>query len=190
MKKILAALVATITMAFSGGNIAPVTQVTPDTTDFYAGIGFGAGWTYRTGDWDFSSDTDGSVVDPMIGARLGYTFYRYDAFEAAIEGRIMSTFNADDVDTTVYNVFVKPEYWFTPEIGVYGLLGYGYTRWNAGEDAAHKSGFAGGLGAEYQFTKNVSVSADWVTNVWDRDVAEFDEKVNQDVVTLWVNYNF
>jgi opacity protein-like surface antigen len=125
----------------------------------------------------------------MMGVRAGWTFYRNDAFESAIEGRIMSTFNADDFDTTVYNVFVKPEYWITPEIGVYGLVGYGYTRWNAGEESIHKSGFAGGLGAEYQFTKNVSVSADWVTNVWDKKVGSIDN-INQDVVTLWVNYKF
>jgi len=190
MKKIMMSAIVASGLLMAGGDISPVTQVTPDSSDFYVGLGLGSTWTYTKGDFDLTDDVLGkSYVDPMMGFRAGYTFWRSGDFEAAVEGRVLASFDSNDFDTTVYSAFIKPEYWVTPEIGVYGLGGYSYTRWNAGGWSDHQGSFAFGLGAEYQITKSVSVSADWVSNVWNDNVAGV-KNLNNDVAMVWLNYKF
>ena len=191
VKSIVLSLMVAASAVFAGGNISPVVPVVEDEPiGIYVGGGLGSTWTYETGDFDFSSDTGSSKVDPAIGLRLGYEFAKYGNFGFAVEGRIVSSFDANDFDTTVYSAFLKPEYYIEgTEFGLYGLAGYSYTRWNVGDVDSDKSGFAFGLGAEYALTKNVSVSADWTSNVWKDDVDGADN-VNNDVVMVWLNYKF
>ncbi len=194
MKKIFMALVASLTLGFAGGNIAPVASVVDESplAGLYIGGGLGSTWTYDTGDFDFSSDTDKSVVDPAIGLRVGYDFYKNSGFVVGAEGRIVASFDANDFDTTVYSLYLKPGYEFEGTgFGVYGLAGYSWTRWDAGEDSINTDGFSFGLGAEYSFTKHLSVAVDWTSNVWDDSISDVDGKnINNDVVMVWVNYKF
>jgi len=194
MKKLITTLMAVGTIAFAGGNISPVEPVVAEdsaTTGAYVGLGLGSTWTYTKGNFDFSSDVAGeSYIDPMLGINLGYTFYTVGAFDLSAEGRILASYNANDFDTTVYSAYLKPKYTFTDYgFGVYGLLGLAHVRWNDGAYSVNKTGFSFGLGAEYQITKRVSVSADWTSNIWNKEVDGV-KNLNNDVVMVWLNYKF
>jgi len=191
MKKILMSVIASASILMAGGNISTVAPVSeaPSYTGLYVGAGLGSTWTYTKGDFDFSDDTTKSVVDPAIGLRVGYNFWQYGSFVLGTEGRLTASFDADDTDVTSYEVFVKPEYFVTPEFSVYGLAGYGWTRWNEGSAVYKSNGFAGGLGVGYKLTKDVSVSADWVTSVWNKDLMG-EKDLNNDKVMVWLNYKF
>jgi opacity protein-like surface antigen len=196
MKKLMSALVAFMFSAIlmAGGNIAPIAQVAPDsdsTIGMYVGAGVGSSWTYHKGDFDFASDKAGkSYVDPLTGIKVGYEFYRDGSIGVAIEGRMLASINADDFDTSIYSAYLKPEYYFGEyPIGVYGLIGASHVRYNDGSDSESHNGFSFGLGAEYQITKRISVSADWTSNLWNKD-ALGGKDINNDVAMVWVNFKF
>lgn len=196
MKKFLAAIVAVMLSAgtsFAGGDIAPVAQVSPasDSSDFYLGLGAGTNWTYHKGDFDFSNTVVGeSYVNPVIGLKGGYEFYKVGDFGFAVEGRVLSTINADYFDTSVYSLYIKPEYYIGDTgYGVYGLIGASHLRFNDGTGSENANSFSFGLGAEYQITKRISVSADWTSNMWNKDVLG-GKDINDDTVMVWVNFKF
>jgi opacity protein-like surface antigen len=196
MKKIIMALaILGSTLLMAGGDIKPaetavVAEVPSSKTGLYAGVGLGVGYTYTEGNFDFSDDVAGeSYVDPMVGLKVGYDFYKTGDFTAAVEGRLMSSFNSNDFDTTVYSAFLVPKYEVMRDGRVYGLIGASRVRYNVGNDTESYTDFAFGLGAEYDITKDVSVSVDWTSNMWNNDKDCLDD-LNNDIVAMYVTYKF
>jgi len=190
MKKIVM-LMAFVGTLWAGGDVAPVEPVVSvvKQKDFYVGAGLGTTWNYRKGDFEFADDEKYSKVDPAVGIKAGYTFYRDGDFSASAEGRLVSTFNSNDLDTTVYSAFLVPKYKVAKDVSVYGLLGGSHLRLNEGSYNTSKNAFAFGVGAEYDLTKDVVLSADWVSNAWNKKVG-CEKDFNNDTVMAFVSYKF
>jgi len=188
-KKILVALMATMTMAFAGGDIAPtqtqaivVEEVQPELNGFY----LGAGYTYIANDLDVYglTFTEGQNAGTILA---GYNFNEY----VAVEGRYIFTASTDfaneiQVDGDIWGVYVKPQYNVSDDVKVYGLLGYGDVK--SINDA---DGFQYGLGAAFAVTQNVEVFGDWIRAFDDgveSELASADATV--DAFTVGVNYKF
>ncbi len=173
-----ALLVVGTQIVIAGGDIAPVEPVVPvpvvtnnDTSDFYIGLGLS---DTRV----FSTDSKWFGVAPTMDEELSYTLlagYNFNEY-IGIEGRYSKSFTERDyADTTVWSIFLKPQYrfWETDPnkdgyddgyFTVYGLLGFGNTRvegtdgdnsntsaWPSalGQDILNKTGFQWGLGVSY-----------------------------------------
>jgi len=197
MKKlttILMGVAAATAILSAGGNLAPVAQVKEaesPVAGLYFGGGIGNTWTYDKGDFDFSNDKAGkSYVDAISGLQVGYEFAKYGNFSFAAEGRLLSSFDSNDFDTTVYSAYLRPEYNFEGyPIGIYGLIGASHVRYNVGPANDSQNAFSFGLGAEYKITKHVSISADWTSNLWNKDTVG-NKNTNNDVAMVWVSYKF
>jgi len=199
MKKLtlsLAAIFAMGTFAVAGGDIAPVIEVAqPVVTanDFYVGGSITASQVYVNGQSDWFNDTVDAETGYGLGIVAGYTFYRADAFSASIEGRANGTLwefgeDADDADILSYSALIKPQYNVTPEIGLYGLAGYGASKLTVGDESIRENGFVYGAGVEYAFTDAVAVTLDYVVNP--AFTEDGFEDVENDTISLGVNYRF
>ena len=168
----IVALLAMNTMAFAGGDIAPVEpeitvpEVAESTGSFYVG----AGYSYMNADVDGFADNDSDAVLLLAG----YNFNQYFALEARYAGI------TDNLEN--YGIYAKPMYPFGP-MSVYGLLGYGETS----DDFDSESGFQWGLGANYAVTEQIGVFADY-TNLYDDDFAGVDATV--DSINVGMTYKF
>ena len=189
IKNIVMSLVIGVSAMFAGGSISPVVNVDESKTGLYLGVFTGSLWNYEGGEFDFTSDTDYSVVDGVVGVDVGYTFYKTGPFEAAIEGRVYSTYNANDFDTTVYSTYLKPTYNINSKVGVYGLLGASHVRLNAGYESVSKNGFSWGLGAKYGINKDVDLFVDYTSHLWNKTVG-YANDFNTDAVVVGLNYKF
>ncbi len=90
--------------------------------------------------------------------RLGWDFNNY----IGIEARALKTFE-DDVfsETEHYGIYLKPQYHVTPQMNIYGLLGYGTTNIDytngVRESTTEEDGFSYGAGFEYDFGSDESL---------------------------------
>jgi len=192
MKKLFMGLMAIIMatiIAFGGGNISPVAPVVEGGTGFYAGGMVGGIQNYESGDLDWFNDGANNFSNPAIGADIGYTFYNGDLLFAAIEGRVLTTFNAEDADTTIYGMYLKPGFKTTDNIKLYGLFGGSYVRWNVGSVSEHKTGASFGGGVSYALSNSVEVFTDYTCNLWEVDALN-NGKLNTDSVVVGFNYKF
>jgi opacity protein-like surface antigen len=202
IKKLMVAIVAIATFsgfAVAGGDITPAYD--NDTTSgaesgfvdvrdgVYLGLGLGSVWNYTDGNFDLTDDTDESVVDPFMQAILGYEFYKYDIFAASAELRLGSSFDGDDIDTTVFTGYLKGHLDVVDDFGVYGLVGASHLRWNIGDYSANENAFSWGLGVDYKLTKNLSAFAEYQFLMWNKDV-DGAKDVNTDVALIGVTYRF
>ena len=174
-KRILVALMATMTMTMAGGDIAPVTElapveVTPATKDFYVGLSTiaAAGTDYNTLNW-FQATT--------VGAQVGLVAYRSGDISVSLEGRY-ATDTQHTFDVYNWGGFVKPAYDFEVAT-IYGLVGYT-------ETSAHsvsEDGVAYGAGVSTTVADSYELFVDYVRNDgWDCGAG--------DLVTVGVNYKF
>lgn len=182
-KKLIVALMATMTMAVAGGNIAPVAEpvvIVEQSKDFYVGLSTTISDSIVTSDFDTFSSTG-------YGAQAGYTFYRNGAFDASVEARYMaivtgSVDNFDDYQT--YGAYLKPRYDFGA-VAMYGLIGYSAID-TINQDS---DGFAYGAGLSTN-VYGTELFIDYVTN----DDNEFsglqDGEFNNEIVTVGFNYRF
>ncbi len=185
MKKIIVAALAASALVMAGGNIAPVeapvVEAVEAEKDFYVGISTTLGDSIVQDDFEAFTSTG-------YGLQAGYTFYRNEAFEVAIEGRYMAILsgsfdNFGDVQT--YGAFIKPGYDFGG-ITAYGLIGYAaIDRPNIDTD-----GFAygGGLSADVY---GYEIFVDYVTNDADNDIFNaFEPDFKNEQVTIGMNYRW
>lgn len=174
MKNITMSIVAFLamnTMAFAGGDIAPVEpeinvpEIVESTGSFYVG----AGYSYMN--MDALTEHDGDEVLLLAG----YNFNQYFGVEARYAGLTDCLEN--------YGIYAKPMYPFGP-LTVYGLVGYGEATYDNGVRDNSGDGFQWGLGANYAVTENIGVFVDY-TNLYDDD--EFDGNVASDVTVDSIN---
>ena len=180
MKNIVLSTVAVLAMstfAVAGGDIAPVeepiiVEEVIDNSAFYLGLGYG----YFNHEVDFI-DTLGHRDDysnslNTVVLQAGYQFNEYIAVEGRYWiglGDLTSSIGSQpDVDISgdysAWGIYAKPMYPMG-DFGVYALLGYSSTTLdfdNGALEYLDTDGFSWGLGAQYAFTDNLSLFADYV----------------------------
>lgn len=187
LKKAMVALIATMTMAVAGGNVAPVSepvQVIESTKDFYVGF---SGQAILNDRVDFL-DYTGALTDAAygVGLQAGYTFIRYGDFATAIEARYTYSW-ADRTlgDTGVLSGFIKPSYDFGV-VTAYGLVGYSQVNVEAFDrvnDWSYGGGLAVDLNDDWEIFADYTVTPDLETGF---DYTKFDNEI----VTIGANYKF
>ncbi len=194
----LVAVLALGTMAYAGGDVAPIEEIpAPVVTDesvFYIGMGIG----YTTFDNDFTSE---KITSNTLMLQAGYQYNQYIALESRYSfgfntdydaGNIVNPVQVYDGDVTSWGIYLKPMYPIG-NFSVYALLGYGEVML---EDIlngdAVEGGFQWGLGASYNFTENISVFVDYVSlyNSTGFDYVAKNADIDVDTWTLGVSYKF
>ena len=141
MKRIALLVLAVMTMSsvgFAGGDIKEVEPVVApfveidqiDESNFYVGLAANYNRVYST-EHKWWSKTQ--LTQDETGGLVGILGYNYNDY-IAVEGRITKTFwDRDYSDTSIYSLFLKPQYKFRDDsdddgyFGVYGLIGFGNT---------------------------------------------------------------
>jgi len=199
MKKIILALAAFTTLGFAGGNIAPIdapVAVIPTTNDFYVGGQLTAVQTYVNGQSDWFDDGLDAETGYGFGIQAGYVFYRTGDFSTAIEGRVSKTFwnygmdgfQVDGSDSLLtYSLLLKPQYNFG-DFGVYGLVGYGKSKFESGSFSVQDNDIVWGGGANYAINDTWEIFADYTVNPsFEEDAIE---DIENDIIAIGVNYKF
>ena len=197
MTKFMVAAVAAMTVAFAGGDIAPIetpVEISAPAKNFYVGGGLTAVQTYVNGQADWFNDTITSETGYGAQAQVGYVFYRTGAFSSAIEGRVAKTFYGYGIDEfeldgdtalLTYSALIKPQYNFG-DFGVYGLVGYGTSKVTDSGFSVRENDVVYGGGVNYLVTDSFEVFADYTVNPAFEDVVN----VENDVMVVGVNYKF
>lgn len=120
---------------------------------------------------------------------VGWDLHPYVALEALLSGGVSDdTVQGVKVKASrTYGFYVTPKYAITPEIEVFGRLGYADSKIKVSSGNASASGsdssFSWGLGAKYNFSKQIYGAVDYMS-YYDKD----DTKATG--VTLSVGYRF
>ena len=190
MKKLLMALIATVSIVFAGGGIAPVepsvpVQVVKDKTGFYVGVGLTANQEYVRGESNWFNDDAKAETGYGYNLIAGYKFVQMGDFGASVEARYgQGVWDDNGLDTAQYFVAVKPDYALADTFTIYALAGYGRSDFKG---LSTRDGFVYGGGVEYALTDSFGVFGDYVVNPY---VKIADEKIENDVITIGVNYKF
>ena len=165
MKKILISLTAVAAMgtsfAFAGQNTmkAPAEPVEipkssdekPSNLKLPLGLYLGGGFTYASTECeckDIGVDTTSEGKTYGVNLKAGYDYNKF----IGIEAKYLHTPWGDDGKALKhYGVYLKPNYSFSKNMDLYGLLGYGETKCESQD--LDKKGFAWGVGGEYTLNK-------------------------------------
>jgi len=200
MKRIKFSLVSIMALgsfAVAGGDITPIVEepiVVEDNSDFYLGLGLGAGALN-------DSTTGEEIKRGLVMLQAGYQYNEY----IAVEGRYNFSFSTSydegtwtavqdySDDMTSWGIYLKPMYPVTDAFDIYALLGYGGVLLSniAGGDP-YESGFQWGLGAQYEVMDNIVVFFDYVSlyNGTGFDYRAQNDDIDADEWTLGVSYKF
>ncbi len=212
MKKLtlsLATILATSTLTFAGGDIAPIEPIieTPmvveeEVTD--SGLYIGLGYSLLRSESKYDGHDLANDYSAVMG-QVGYKFNEYIAVEGRywyglgeeLDNLDAGVFGTFDSEATAWGIYAKPMYPVTQELDVYALVGYGAasvngTKFSNGTTAdVEVTGLSWGAGIAYSFTENFSVFADYV------DFYDDTEQVNSgnfenafDSINLGVTYKF
>jgi opacity protein-like surface antigen len=187
ISKLLVTTLVVVNINAGGKNtISPVTPIVPiipkiNPIPFYIGVGLIAANIERD---PCPCKPDGEdIKDHRYGAvfRAGWDYNQY----VGLEARALKTFGSSAFsETTHYGVYVKPQYHVVDSVNVYALLGYGKTEVDMDNGimscSKSKSGFAYGLGFEYDFSKENSQGE--YTRVFDNQGDQ------EEGWGLWVDY--
>ena len=211
MKNIVLSTVAVLAMstfAVAGGDIAPVEEpvvvVEPVVSDagFYLGLGYG----YFAEDVEIDvTNFDDTYTMHTVMFQAGYKFNSY----VAVEGRYWlgvsdlekdSTNEKQAGDYSSWGIYVKPMYPVSDVFNIYALLGYASTTLepdNTNIKFLDTDSFSWGIGAEYEFTENLSIFADYVAVGYTdeftfngNDLFEDDVDVSIGTVNFGLTYKF
>jgi len=128
--------------------VTPKKQPTADVSPFYLGLGVVAG-RYDSRCLSSVSGCDGVEKSVGLLLRAGYDYNQYIGAEL----RGISTFiNDNDGKIQHYGAFVKPMYPMSDDFNLYGLLGFAKTKTSGNLRVTDVSGFAYGLGLEYDLS--------------------------------------
>jgi len=212
MKKLtlsFATILATSTLSFAGGDIAPVepmieTPVVIEDVVSDSGVYVGLGYSLLRSESKYGGHDLANDYSAVMG-QVGYKFNEYIAVEGRywyglgeeLDNLDAGVFGTFDSEATAWGIYAKPMYPVTEELDVYALVGYGAASVNGTKLLSgttmdvEVSGLSWGIGAAYSFTENFSVFADYV------DFQDDTEKVNLvdfenafDSINLGVTYKF
>ncbi len=160
MNKIITSLITAVVLtstSFAGGKfvapvIVPVIPIVPtiNPLPIYIGLGLVAVNIDRDPCACANVETDDLRYGSIL--RVGWDFNNY----VGVEARVLKTLENDVFsETTHYGLYLKPQYHVTPQMNVYGLLGYANTTidYNNGilSSTTDENGFSYGVGFEYDF---------------------------------------
>ncbi len=180
MKKLLLIMYTIIAVSISavaGKDVVPaVVPIIPITEDepgqIYVGLGAKYNLVYSA---DHGWFDDGFTTQDETAGLIGILGYQYNK-HLAIEGRISKTIWEENYsDTSIYSIFLKPQYHISEDFTIYGLLGFGNTNvegttegkappgWakNNGKTLMDETGFQWGFGLMYDVTEDWSLFADY-----------------------------
>ena len=196
MKKSIVTLMTLATIEstlYGGGDIAPAYEpviaepqpvLAPLSPAYYIGGGVAIAGLSR----DCSCSND-RLKDMTYGLalRAGVDIIDY----IGIELRYLNTFVEEDFSSMDhYGLYLKPHFEITPEVSVYGLIGYGKTTvdYEVGRrnSTLSKSDVAYGAGLEFALQDNIGVWAD-ISHLLSGE-GKFDTDLN--VATVGVLYRF
>jgi len=145
----VAAIAATTTLGFAGGDIVPVYEpvVAPeaiqyDSVPVYIGIGFNRGiYNNKCGNNCTYEDVTYGVT-----LRAGYDFNQYIGVEARYVGTFWDADELGGEELSHVGLYVKPMMPLGNSLNIYGLAGYGLTSTTTGGNGnlgeVDESGFA------------------------------------------------
>ena len=195
----IAAFAAATTLAVAGPGVVEAYEPEIDYSSAYVGIGYGFG-TAEADAGVYQFDVIESQTVDNIALQAGYNFNQYIAVEGRYnigldEDVAYSDGYTDTVSVDTLAIYAKPQYPVTPELSVYGLLGYAWNTLNSLDGDVDVDGFAWGLGAKYEVYTDVEVFIDY-TSVYD-DTETFDTysgliDVDENIynVTVGATYKF
>jgi opacity protein-like surface antigen len=195
---------------YAGGDIAPVEEpiaeipVVVDDSAFYFGLGYGilnqtnGNIVVATARPDIEYNVDTAFV------QAGYMFNKY----LAVEGRFW--YGVNDLTETIasvetklsgdysaWGIYVKPMYPITDSINIYALIGYGSVK--LAMDNGEKwdtDGLSYGAGLSFNFTKNLSIFADYIVVAYNNEFEIVDagvigkSDINTNTINIGVSYSF
>jgi len=203
MRKIVlsvAAIAATTTLSFAGGDIVPVYEpvVAPeaiqyDSVPVYVGAGFNRG-VYNNNCGNNCTYED---VTYGITLRAGYEFNQY----IGVEARYIGTFwDADELggqELQHVGLYVKPMMPIGNSLNIYGLVGYGLTTTSTGGNGnleeVDDNGFAAGLGLEFDINPEDtedSLESGWGLFVDYQRLLIKSDVPDMDVISAGVTFDF
>lgn len=183
MKKILLSVLASFSMLFAGGDIAPVSEPVAviDCPEYESGYYAGLSGTYNYSNY---ATIYKNFDDSGLGGQLqaGYRWFGQDNLGLSIEGRVGTT-EANNIELTYATIYLKPEVTFKEKYSVYALVGYGETETKTLIETTRVDDFTYGGGVSYKATEKVDVIVDYVSlpNLGGTET---------DLITLGFNYNF
>ncbi len=191
-KLITAAAVAALigTSAIAGGTVVETEVVEPALTGFY----LGGAYSYNTAELSSYDDRVRIVADQYNDGLTLIAGYNFNDF-IAVEGRYSGLYEADYIEGNTWSIFAKPQYPVSPEVKVYGLIGFGGVTLDDvdyGTIMDNETNFQYGAGAAYAATKNVELFVDY-TIVYDDNVEFLNGPridLTNDAVTFGANYKF
>jgi len=199
MKRVVLALVAlgVLSNANAGGhiieNIGGVESVEQESlfsNSFYVGMGIGIG-SLRSYDYDTNN-----IVDTYL--KFGYDYNDYIGIEARVAKGLTS---GDELKHNYsYGVYLKPQYPISEQVKVYGLLGYATSKMTyefeekevgISNNYTKQSQFSYGVGVDYKFDKDWSVSLDAVKYI-DKSTKKAEGKylIDIDSITVGITNHF
>jgi len=200
IKHSLVSVMALGSLAYAGGDIAPVAVEEPvvveNSSDFYVGLGYGY----------FNQSIDNIAYTPPVAniefevdtllLQAGYQYNKYVAFEGrywlglgdisqsggAVPGDYSGDFDA-------WGLYVKPMYPVTEAFDVYALLGYADSSIDYANGAGWDTdGFSWGIGLQYEVMENLLVFADYVSMASDDSFDESGRKIDADIDLYTLNF--
>jgi len=198
----IAALIALGSTSWAGGDITPIAEPEPvfveeAVSPFYIGLGL-ADLSTRgsSSDLKFFSGSDGQERALGITLLAGYEFNPY----IAVEGRYTTSFYKDDnVETSAWSIFAKPQYPVSEDFSIYALLGFGGVKMDgvtlADGVSVDDTSFQWGLGVSYSLKSSTGYDAaiflDYTSLASDMDGIYRNEiQANADALTLGVTFRF
>jgi len=205
IKLSLVSIMAFGSLAYAGGDIAPVVEepvVVESNSAFYVGLGYGY-FNQSVDNIDIASSVADIELDTnSIFIQAGYQYNQY----VAVEGRYW--FGVSDIsqsggvnpgdhsgDLDAWGIYVKPMYPVADNFDIYALLGYADTsvEYNTGS-YWDTDGFSWGIGAQYEVMDNVLIFADYLNlgmpSDFDYDPANKNVDADIDIYTFNVGLSY
>jgi len=198
MKKILLAVAAAALMAIGAqaGETEEISEYSFTGMEHYVGITANINQTSeRLSDIDFGGYGGNEFTNAGFGIVAGKKLMQRDHIDVFVEGRIQKSFLMDEgenIGTSSYALYLKPQFTVFKHINLYGLLGVNMMKF---EERNHKvtitkSSPAAGVGIQMNARSNLAFILDAIWSGTDAQLNIFQEPVTHATLNVGVLYRF